>query len=583
MPKIKEQVADLPDDQDKHIHDLKKKVKDFRSNASTLFDRNQHLEAQVKEQSSLVVESEELTALRTKVANLKAHKRQDVATIVALKQRLAGHRAQGQPSLLSDAWTPTGSPRGVECSAICADDVTDSPAVQAPSVREDATAHPVLGERGTPLPQLALGTPPGRARPSPSTALQQLADRTVSPQMSTHLVRIVQDQVLTLKREVDALRTEQSKRFGTCHTAAAPMASPRPGLARMEGTPAEVDQLLARLESSCLDSARDSVRDSILEPTNLGDLVERVAQRVDELLGAASSAANRASPAVSPQQLPGQLAESPPSASQDSNLGLGSPVQHIQALHHELVFRGQKLQDRDRELGGLQERLRNCESRLADAEGTLAIERSAGLSLRLEAQTLRLACYNASMGKENEAPEGCSSANYSSMSDCSAPKSCWPPQAPLAHKQWQAASHGSQSCSTLALSSENSRAGSFALTQSSLAGSHTFAQLPAVVVRGRSPSPSYGRPVAQVRVRSVSLSRSPSPTLSCRSISPGRIILSPRMLSPRRSPRVTTSVRALTQQVDMLVKIRDLPPRRQPRDGSLVLRSHWRMVKASPR
>lgn len=575
MPKIQEQVADIcPDERDRHIHDLKKKVSDFRNNALLQVDRNRHLEAQVKEQRLDplgVVESEELMALRTKVANLKAHKRQDVATILALKQRLTAHRGQGAPCLLSDAWTPTCSPRGVECSGICADDVTDSP--QAFCVREDATAHPIEGLRGSPVPKLALGTPPGRARPSPSTALRQLADRTVSPQRSTQNVRIVQEQVLTLKREVDLLRTEQAKRFGTYPHAAAAGAgagrepSPRPGGAHLERTPAEVNELLARLESSCLDSARDSVRDSFLEPTNLGDLVERVAQRVDDLLGAASSAANRSSPVVSSSPVMSSLQQSPPSASQESNReSLGSPVLHIEALQLRV---SQKLQDRDRDLCFLQETLRICEARLVEAEATLAVERSAGLSLRLEAQTLRRACSGG--GKENDAPEGCSSANFS-VSDCSVPKHCWPPQAPVSHKHWQASSCGSQSCATLT-------------TASSRAGSHTFAQLPSVpivVVRGRSPSPSWTRSLSQTRFCSVSVSRSPSPALSCRSISPGRIMLSPGriMLSPRRPPRVSASVRTLTQQVDMLVKIRDLPPRRQSTDGSLVLRSQWRMVKS---
>jgi len=536
MPKIQEQVADVQD-RDRHIHDLKKKLGDFKKSASTHLDRNRHLEAQVKEQSALPVASEELTQMRTKVDTLKKCKRQDAAQIAALKQQLAGaHRRQGPPSLLSDVWTPTSTPRGVECTTIGADNVVDSP--QANVVQDltgscvlaDAAVYCSEGQKGTPVPKPALGSRSGRA---------------------------------------------QAKPFGRCPgavVATGKEASPQPAGERMERTPAEVNELLAVLESSCLDSGRDSIKNSVLEPTNLGDLVERVAQRVDLLLGEASFAANRASPVVSPQVQLGQLAESPPSASQDSNYSLGSPVLHIQALHAELLCRGQSLQDRDRELCLLQERLQIYEARLADAEGTLATERSTGLSLRLEAESLRRQYCSTtctSSGKENDAPD--SSMNFS-VSDCSAPKPhCWPPQAPSSHKQWQASCSGSQSCSQLPLSSG-----------SSWAGSHSFPQQPAVIVRGRSHSPALGRPLSQTHLRPVSISRSPSPALSCRSVrsvSPCRVVLSPRP----PPPRVSASIRTLTQQVDMLVKVRDLPPRRQHRDGPLVLRSQWRMVRSPPR
>jgi len=61
----------------------------------------------------------------------------------------------------------------------------------------------------------------------------------------------------------------------------------------------------------------------------------------------------------------------------------------------------------------------------------------------------------------------------------------------------------------------------------------------------------------------ISTSRSPSPAVAT-------------TLQPLREGAVPARS---TDRTDMLVKIRDLPPRRSARDGSIVLREHWRLLR----
>lgn len=77
--------------------------------------------------------------------------------------------------------------------------------------------------------------------------------------------------------------------------------------------------------------------------------------------------------------------------------------------------------------------------------------------------------------------------------------------------------------------------------------------------RSSSPPPACSEPASR------SPSRSPSPTAS------------PRGVSPRS---LSGSFLVKRKRRDFMMKIRDLPPQRKAEDGTLVLRSHWRLLPA---